>query len=122
MLSVLDELRRLGPPVEGVHGNVDEPALRVALPERLELEAEGTRIGIVHDAGGAAGRHERLRGWFPECELVAYGHTHVPELALADGVWIVNPGSPTERRRAPTWTMAVVEAGQPRLVDLGATG
>jgi putative phosphoesterase len=66
-----------------------------------------------------AGRHERLRRRFPRCDVVAYGHTHLPELARSDGVWILNPGSPTERRRAPTPTMIVLREGQPQLVDLG---
>ena len=115
---VLAELRSFAP-VVAVHGNVDEPALREELPERLIAELEGVRIGMVHDAGPRAGRHERLRAWFPDCGLVAYGHTHMPEVELAGGVWVVNPGSPTERRRAPSWTMAVVRDGEPTLVDLG---
>ena len=115
--SVLEELRELGP-VEAVYGNMDEWALREALPERLVVEAEGLRIGLVHDPGPASGRHERLRGLFPDCVLVAYGHTHLPEATLVDGVWFVNPGSPTERRRAPAHTMAVVRDGMPELVTV----
>jgi predicted phosphodiesterase len=72
----------------------------------------------VHDAGPAAGRHERLRAAFPGCGLVAYGHTHLPEVTLDAGVWIVNPGSPTERRRAPGHTIAVVREGRPELVSV----
>ncbi|HEX2045044.1 MAG TPA: metallophosphoesterase family protein, partial [Gaiellaceae bacterium] len=98
-LSVLDDLRRLAP-VAAVHGNMDEPALRRALPERLVVEAEGLRIGLVHDAGPARGRHERLVAAFPGCGLVAYGHSHLPEVSRVGETWIVNPGSPTERRRA----------------------
>jgi uncharacterized protein len=116
--TVLDELRALAREVVGVHGNMDEPALRALLPERAVVDADGARIGVVHDAGPAAGRHERLRSWFPDCDVVVYGHTHMPEVAEADGVWILNPGSPTERRRAPTRTMAALEAGVPRLLTL----
>ncbi len=101
-----------------MHGNVDEPALRRALPERLVVEAGGVRIGLVHDAGVRAGRHERLRAWFPDCDVVAYGHTHMPEVTWSDGTWIVNPGSPTERRRAPAHTMAVLAGPTPDLVEL----
>jgi hypothetical protein len=97
---------------------MDEPALRAELLPRLVVEAEGLRIGVVHDAGPSGGRHERLRQAFPECDLIAYGHTHMPEIARTGGVWIVNPGSPTERRRAPEHTMAVVEGGEPQLVSL----
>ena len=105
-------------PVRAVQGNMDEWPLRERLPERVTVEAEGLRIGLVHDAGPAAGRHARLRAWFPACEIVAYGHTHQPEIARGEGVWIVNPGSPTERRRAPGHTMAVVRDGSPELVAL----
>jgi putative phosphoesterase len=115
--SVLEELRELGP-VEAVHGNMDEPALRRALPERAIVDAERMRIGLVHDAGPTSGRHERLAGRFGGCDLIAYGHSHVPELARAGETWIVNPGSPTERRRAPSHTMVVVSAGVPELVHL----
>jgi putative phosphoesterase len=115
--SVLEELRELAP-VEAVHGNMDEWPLREALPERLVVDAEGLRIGLVHDAGPAAGRAARLRAAFPGCDLVAYGHTHLPEVTLESGVWIVNPGSPTERRRAPAHTMALVRNGVPELVVL----
>ena len=105
-------------PVRAVQGNMDEWPLRERLPERVTVEAEGLRIGLVHDAGPAAGRHARLRAWFPACEIVAYGHTHQPEIARDEGVWIVNPGSPTERRRAPGHTMALVRDGIPELVAL----
>jgi putative phosphoesterase len=116
--AVLAELETLAP-VVGVHGNMDDAQLRGQLPERLDVEEEGVRIGVVHDGGPAVGRHERLRSWFPEADVIVYGHSHIPEVAANDGAWIVNPGSPTERRRAPTRTMAVIEAGAPRLVDLG---
>jgi len=106
--------------VEAVHGNVDEPAVRAALPERLVVEAEGLRIGVVHDGGRRAGRHERLRAWFPGCDAIAYGHSHLPEVVRSEGVWILNPGSPTERRRAPARTMIVLRDGVPELVELGA--
>lgn len=113
--TVLDELARLAP-VHAVHGNVDEPELRERLPERLVVELEGIRIGVVHDGGRITGRHARLRGWFPECELIGYGHSHRPELARVGSRWIVNPGSPTERRRSAGHSLAVVESGVPRLV------
>lgn len=115
--SVLEGLRRIVP-TEAVRGNMDEPALRDALPERLVVEAEGLRIGLVHDAGTARGRHERLVSWFPGCDVVVYGHTHLPEVGRRGETWIVNPGSPTERRRAPGHTLAVVRDGRPELVRL----
>ena len=112
-LAFLDELRRLGPPVEAVYGNMDEPALREVPPGDLVVEAEGARIGMVHVGGPAAGRHERLAARFPGCAAVVYGHSHVPEVSRAGDVWILNPGSPTERRRAPehSWLELTVENG-----------
>lgn len=114
---MLEELRALAP-VRAVHGNMDEPAVRQTLPDQLVVEAEGLRMGLVHDAGPGAGRDERLLARFAGCDLIVYGHTHRPKVTRVGESWIVNPGSPTERRRAPTHTMAVVRAGRPELVHL----
>jgi predicted phosphodiesterase len=97
---------------------MDEPALRAELPERLVVESEGIRIGLVHDPGPVAGRHDRLLGWFPGCDVVAYGHTHVQELERVGAAWIVSPGSPTERRRSPRHSLARLRDGVPDLVYL----
>jgi putative phosphoesterase len=104
-LASLEELRALGPPVEAVHGNIDEPALRESLPAELVVGAAGIRIGMTHDAGPAAGREARLVARFPGCAAVVYGHTHLPQVVRHAGLWILNPGSPTERRRAETRAM-----------------
>ena len=106
--SVLDELRELGP-VQAVHGNMDEAALRESLPRKRVVEAGGARIGMVHVPGPRAGREARLAARFPGCGAVVYGHTHVPQVERHEGVWILNPGSPTERRSAPVHSMLVVE-------------
>jgi putative phosphoesterase len=120
--SFLAALRALGPPIHAVHGNMDEPALRDELPRRLVVDVDGVRLGMVHDAGPRAGRGDRLAQQFPGCDVVVYGHTHVPETTRARGVWILNPGSPTERRRAPARAMLVVELRRgklrPTLVEL----
>jgi putative phosphoesterase len=105
--SVLRELESFAP-VEAVFGNMDEPALRTELPERRVVEVEDLRIGLVHIPGARAGREERLVSWFPGCDAVVYGHTHLPQLEQHRGVWILNPGSPTERRRAPQHSMLVL--------------
>lgn len=121
-LAFLEELRALGPPVEAVHGNMDEPALRALLPRERVVEAGGARIGMVHVPGPRAGREARLAERFAGCDAVVYGHTHVPQVERVDGVWILNPGSPTERRSAPARAMLVLElaAGEirPELVTL----
>jgi predicted phosphodiesterase len=103
---------------------MDEPTLQRSLPVERVVEADGARIGMAHVPGPAAGRAERLVARFPGCAAVVYGHTHLPEVTDAGGVWVLNPGSPTERRRAPERTMLEleIEAGavRPRLVPLGA--
>jgi len=99
---------------------MDDDGLRSALPVRTTAELDGLRIGLVHDGGAAVGRHERLRELFAGCDVVAYGHSHMPEVSRVEGVWILNPGSPTERRRAPGHTMIVIRDGEPELVPLRA--
>lgn len=114
--SVLDELAALGPPLHAVHGNVDEPALCERLPETLVVEVGGLRIGMTHDPGPRAGREQRLVSRFSGCAAVVYGHTHEPQVARSGEPWILNPGSPTERRRAPAHSMLVLEVTGDRLV------
>jgi putative phosphoesterase len=121
-LASFEALGALGPPVHAVHGNVDEPALRELLPAALEVDLGGVLVGMTHDPGPRAGRVQRLLARFPRCGAVVYGHTHDPEVAFHEGVWILNPGSPTERRRAPARTMLELRLGggrlEPRLVDV----
>jgi putative phosphoesterase len=125
-VAVLEEIEAIGPPVAAVHGNVDEPELAMRLPGARMVEAEGARIAIVHDAGAAAGRRERMRGRFPDADAVVFGHSHIPlhEQDFDGGFQIFNPGSPTERRRSPRHTMGLcrAEAGNLRfdLIDLGS--
>jgi uncharacterized protein len=112
-VAVLDELTALGPPVVAVHGNVDEAALRARLPERRVFDADGARIGLVHDAGPAKGRLARMRAAFPDCAAVVFGHSHIPLLERDEGsgFQIFNPGSATDRRRQPRHTMGFADAG-----------
>ncbi len=121
-VAFFDELRALGPPVHGVCGNMDEPALREKLPRERVVELDGLRMAMVHEPGAAAGRAERLASRFPRCDAVVYGHTHIPEVARHAEVLILNPGSPTERRRAPTRAMLLLETAggrlSPELVEL----
>jgi predicted phosphodiesterase len=124
---VLRALQALGPPVHAIHGNVDDEAVRAVLPERRVVELGGVRIGMVHDAGQRDGRLGRLRRAFPDAAAVVFGHSHLPlhECDPAGDFQIFNPGSPTERRRAPAHTMGegVVEDGRLTLtlVELHAT-
>ncbi|HZA90421.1 MAG TPA: metallophosphoesterase family protein [Solirubrobacterales bacterium] len=107
-VSTLRDLACIGPPLRAVHGNVDTPELKRKLPERLELSVDEVALGIIHDAGAAAGRAERLQGVFPEAAAVIFGHTHVPHHE-GGSFQIFNPGSPTERRRAPHRSMGLAE-------------
>jgi uncharacterized protein len=122
-LSVLEELARFAP-VEAVAGNMDAAELRQVLPERRVVEVGGARIGMIHVPGPAFGRGQRLASAFPGCDAVVYGHTHIPEVARFGNVWILNPGSPTERRGAPAHSMLMLEADsgelRPELVTLSS--
>jgi putative phosphoesterase len=116
--GVLEELAGFAP-VRAVLGNNDTPDVAAwGAPETLELDLDGLAMAMVHDAGPAEGRAERLRRRFPGAELVVFGHSHIPlDLVLGssgDGVRIFNPGSPTDRRREPRGTMGLlrVEGGQ----------
>jgi uncharacterized protein len=110
-LGVLQELQALGPRVVAVHGNVDDAAVRAALPEAAIVEAGEHRIGVIHDAGATARRLERMRRRFPDTQAVVFGHSHIPlHERAADGFQIFNPGSPTDRRRQPRFTMGVCHA------------
>jgi putative phosphoesterase len=115
-LAALAEIEDLCPVVHAVHGNVDEPALRSSLPETLEIELGGRALAIVHDAGVAKGRLPRLRRRFPAADAVVFGHSHLPLHEEEDGFQLFNPGSPTERRRAPRPSMGLLEPAERGLV------
>jgi putative phosphoesterase len=109
-VSVLSELEALCPVVFGVFGNVDEPALWQRLPETLAVEVGGHTVAVVHDAGPKGGRLARMRARFPEADAVIFGHSHLPLHEEEGGFQIFNPGSPTERRRAPRPSMGLLHA------------
>jgi uncharacterized protein len=113
--SVLADLEALGPPVYAVHGNIDSAELRARLPSTRVVDAEGARIAMVHDGGPAAGRRARLRRRFPDADAVVFGHSHLPLHEQVEGFAIFNPGSPTERRRAPLHTMGVAEVREGKI-------
>ena len=123
-LSVLAELQALGPPVHAVRGNVDSAELQARLPLTRVVEAAGTRIAMIHDSGPADGRLARMRRRFPDADAVVFGHSHIPLLESEAGFTIFNPGSPTERRRAPHHTMGIATVQDGRvafeLVQVGA--
>jgi uncharacterized protein len=114
-LSVLRELQALGT-VVAVCGNVDEADVRAALPAVQIVRAAGTTIAMTHDAGPSTGRLARMRRRFPDTDAVVFGHSHLPlHEASQEGFQLFNPGSPTERRRAPHHTMGIATADDGRV-------
>jgi putative phosphoesterase len=112
--SVLDELSAFGAPVYAVRGNVDGP--EVELPEELALEFGGVQIAAIHDSGRKEGRRKRLAARFPDARVVVFGHSHVPFLEDDGDLLLLNPGSPTDRRRQPRHSFALLrtEDGEAR--------
>jgi putative phosphoesterase len=113
--DLLDELSGFAP-THAVLGNNDAELVGV-LPERRVVEVDGVRIAMVHDPGPRQGREARLRQWFPDADVVVFGHTHEPLDAVGvDGQRLMNPGSPTERRRQPNHTVATVDVHEGKVV------
>jgi uncharacterized protein len=110
------ELEQLGPPLLGVCGNMDEEALKQTLPKQRVVEVDGVQIGMVHDAGPRVRREARLAARFEDCSAVVYGHTHLPQIEQFQHLWILNPGSPTERRGAPAHSMIVLNVRGTRIL------
>jgi putative phosphoesterase len=115
-LAVVHELQSYGR-VVAVRGNVDDAAVRAALPETAVGAGGGARLAVIHDAGPSRGRLERMRRRFAgadggaQVDAVVFGHSHIPLHERADdGFQIFNPGSPTERRRSPRHTMGICRA------------
>lgn len=118
--AVLDELAGYAPVWAAAGNNDGEDVRRWGATEEVRVDL-GARIAIVHDAGRRAGRPGRLRRRFQDADLIVFGHSHVPEVIREDGAWLLNPGSPTWKRREPVPTFSVVrlEPGKvhrPRLI------
>jgi len=113
--SVLDELAQYAP-VHAVLGNNDGPDVAAwGAPESLDLDLAGLKVSMIHDSGPSAGRLRRMRRRFPEAGLVVFGHSHIPLDESADGLRILNPGSPTDRRRQPHGTIGLLTVAGGRL-------
>jgi hypothetical protein len=105
--TLLDDLAAYAP-VRAVLGNLDPPD--VDLPETLLFGFGGVRVAMVHDSGPKKGRRSRLKRRFPCARVVVFGHSHIPWLDDEDGLLLLNPGSPTDRRRQPDHTFALLRA------------
>jgi putative phosphoesterase len=123
--DLLDLLKSRARRLVGVYGNNDGAALRARLPEVARVELAGVRFAVVHETGAATGRERRCARAFPDVDVLVFGHSHIPWDSTAtrpDGgvVRLLNPGSPTDRRRQPTftWMTAEVAEGDLRAVEL----
>ncbi|WP_385644727.1 metallophosphoesterase family protein [Streptomyces sp. SudanB91_2054] len=117
--ATLDLLERLSRRLIGVYGNNDGPGLRARLPEVAYADLGGLRFGVVHETGAAQGRERRCAGRFPDLDVLVFGHSHIPWDTTADtGLRLLNPGSPTDRRRQPYCTYMTATAADGRLTGV----
>lgn len=118
-VALLDELQSRAPRLVGVYGNNDGPELRARLPEVARVELDGLRLAMVHETGQARGREQRCAREHPDADVLVFGHSHIPWDTTADsGLRLLNPGSPTDRRREPYCTYLTARAEQGALHDV----
>jgi putative phosphoesterase len=119
--DLLDDLEAVASRVVGCYGNNDGPELRARLPEVARVELDGVRLAVVHETGGAHGREQRCARAYPDIDVLVFGHSHIPwDSTAANGLRLLNPGSPTDRRRQPTftWMTAEITGGRLGAVEL----
>jgi putative phosphoesterase len=117
--ATLDLLLARSRQLVAVHGNNDGPALRARLPEVARAEVAGVRFAVVHETGEARGRAERCERQFPDTDVLVFGHSHIPwDTTTAGGLRLLNPGSPTDRRRQPDCTYMTATAQGGALTDV----
>jgi putative phosphoesterase len=120
-VALLDALEARARRLVGVAGNNDHGVLRERLPEVARVEVEGLRFGVVHETGAATGREARCDAEYPDLDVLVFGHSHIPwDTTTPGGLRLLNPGSPTDRRRQPscTYLTATVDDGALRDVVL----
>lgn len=117
--ATLDLFEACAPRLVAVYGNNDGPELRARLPEVARAELGGLRFGVVHETGAAQGRERRCAERFPDLDVLVFGHSHIPWDTGADGgLRLLNPGSPTDRRRQPYCTYMTAVAARGLLSDV----
>ncbi len=116
--SLLDELEVRAQRLVAVHGNNDGAELRRRLPEVATTVLEGVRVAVVHETGQKAGRETRARARFPDADLLVFGHSHIPWDAELEGLRLLNPGSPTDRRSQPHCTYLTLDLAGGRVHDV----
>jgi putative phosphoesterase len=108
--DLLDDLEAVASRVIGCYGNNDGPELRARLPEVARVELDGVRLAVVHETGGTQGREQRCARAYPDVDVLVFGHSHIPwDSTATTGLRLLNPGSPTDRRRQPTFTWMTAE-------------
>ena len=118
-LSLLDALEARAARLLACWGNNDGPELRARLPEVARAELAGLRVAVVHETGGATGREQRAARAYPDTDLLVFGHSHIPwDSVTGTGLRLLNPGSPTDRRRQPTCTYATAVVADGQLHDV----
>ncbi|MDQ0895802.1 metallophosphoesterase family protein [Agromyces ramosus] len=118
-VALLDELEARSARLVGVVGNNDGAELRARLPEVATAVVDGIRLAVVHETGQATGREQRMDVAFPDIDLLVFGHSHIPwDTVSPAGMRLLNPGSPTDRRRQPAGTFMTAIAADGRLRDL----
>ena len=119
--TLLDDLEERAARLVGVFGNNDGDELRARLPEIADVVIDGIRFAMIHETGSATGREARCEAQFPDADVLVFGHSHIPwDTTSPRGLRLLNPGSPTDRRRQPVCTMmtAIADAGMLRDVEL----
>ncbi len=118
-VALLDALEARSRRLLACWGNNDGPDLRARLPEVARAEIGGVRIAVVHETGAAAGREERCAAAYPDTDVLVFGHSHIPwDTTTPTGLRLLNPGSPTDRRRQPACTYLTLEARNGRVEDV----
>ena len=108
--AALDALESRAHHLIAVHGNNDGPTLRARLPEVARAVLDGVRLAVVHETGPSAGREQRCSQRFPDVDVLVFGHSHIPwDTTTSTGLRLLNPGSPTDRRRQPACTYLTAE-------------
>ncbi|NQX34938.1 metallophosphoesterase [Herbiconiux sp. VKM Ac-2851] len=117
--ATLDALSGRAARLVGVWGNNDGTGLRARLPEIARVELEGLRFAMIHETGSRDRREVRMEQAFPETDVLVFGHSHIPwDSTAPGGMRLLNPGSPTDRRRQPVCTMMTAVADDGRLRDV----
>ncbi|MGN9821142.1 metallophosphoesterase family protein [Streptomyces sp. SD11] len=117
--ATLDLLESCSHRVIGVYGNNDGPELQARLPETARADLDGLRLGVVHETGAAQGRERRCAERFPDLDVLVFGHSHIPwDTTTATGLRLLNPGSPTDRRRQPHCTYMTATVTDGALADV----